>query len=263
MTMQWKFISTFTTDFIDDERFRHIKHTNMLSKRPKLLGSFRLEMQLNSRAPKDMYLSGRAEGLERNTKLFLSDAAFLSRQFTVIIEKGNFAAVTDYNTGGRRELRMTFDASPYPAREAYRVDRTSGPGLEDFYDWLSPDAVYQDGDAITAVVRFGSSHPSAPSHIKDPTTSNRSSSSTMCHINRTIWSCCKIEDTIVRCAHSSQFGTIIPQRCLRNFKVVKSESVSSLCSGCKGETDSDSTASVEAKVDVLVAAIGAVKTYSD
>ncbi|SMR59648.1 unnamed protein product [Zymoseptoria tritici ST99CH_1A5] len=142
MTMQWKFISTFTTDFIDDERFRHIKHTNMLSKRPKLLGSFRLEMQLNSRAPKDMYLSGRAEGLERNTKLFLSDAAFLSRQFTVIIEKGNFAAVTDYNTGGRRELRMTFDASPYPAREAYRVDRTSGPGLEDFYDWLSVRSFY-------------------------------------------------------------------------------------------------------------------------
>ncbi|SMR59649.1 unnamed protein product [Zymoseptoria tritici ST99CH_3D1] len=101
------------------------------------------------------------------------------------------------------------------------------------------------------------------SHIKDPTTSNGISSSTMCHINRIIWSCCKIEDTIVRCAHSSQFGTIIPKRCLRNFEVVKSESVTSLCSGCKGETDSDPTASVEAKVDILLAAIDVVKTDSD
>jgi hypothetical protein len=90
----------------------------MLAKRPTLLGAFRLKMQL----------LGGPDGL-------LSKAASLPRDFTVVIEKGNFAAVG----GGRfrRELRMTFDTSPYPLLDGYNRERRGGPPPEDLYEWLS------------------------------------------------------------------------------------------------------------------------------
>lgn len=65
----------------------------------------------------------------------LSKAAYLPREFTVIVEKGNFAAVRDYS--GQRELRMTFDTSPYPTREGYNHERRSGLTGDDIFETLS------------------------------------------------------------------------------------------------------------------------------
>ena len=130
--MQWKFIPTpprSTVDTLEDECFRHLKHTNILTKRPMFLGSARLHIQMSPI---------QAKGWSRR---LLSEAAYLPREFTIVVEEGNFAAVRDY----RHELRMTFDISPYPAPDAY--DKQSGSSLrgEDIVPWLNEPRSFYAG----------------------------------------------------------------------------------------------------------------------
>jgi hypothetical protein len=56
----------------------------------------------------------------------------------------------------------------------------------------------------------------------------------MCHTNHfTCSDCNKDEDKIIHCASASIFGTIVPQRCLRNYMVFKLEGVCSTCTTAK------------------------------
>jgi hypothetical protein len=120
ISMQWKFILTpprSTADILKDECFRH---TNILTKQPKFLGSARLHIQMGPPRTREW------------SRLLLLEAACLPREFTIVVEEGDFAAVQ----GWRHELRMTFDVSPYPALEAYSEYSTSCLRGEEIILWL-------------------------------------------------------------------------------------------------------------------------------
>jgi hypothetical protein len=119
MSMQWKFIPTpprSTADILEDECFRHLKHTNILTKRPTFIGSARLHIQLSPIQAKAW------------SRHLLSEAAYLLRGFTIVVE-----------------LRMKFDISPYPALDAY--DKQSGSSLrgEDIVPWLNEPRCFYAG----------------------------------------------------------------------------------------------------------------------
>jgi hypothetical protein len=59
----------------------------------------------------------------------------------IVVEKGNFAAVRGY----RHELRMTFDASPYPALEAYNEQSGSCLRGEEIIPWLNEPRSFYAG----------------------------------------------------------------------------------------------------------------------
>jgi hypothetical protein len=137
MSMQWKFIPTPprpTADILKDECFRH---TNKLTKQPKFLGSARLQIQMGPPQNREW------------SRLLLLEATCLPREFTVVVEEGNFAAVQ----GERYELRMTFDISPYPALEAY--NEHSGRCLrgEEIIPWLNEFRSFYAGQLPYGVVK--------------------------------------------------------------------------------------------------------------
>lgn len=137
LSVQWKPISTPrpTADIMNDESFRHLQHTNLLTKSPTLLGAGRLEIQLSP-------ISGKESRL-------LSEAVFQPRQFTVVLEQGNFAAVRDVRYG----QRMTFDASPYPTLVGYDHRRRGGPSPEELYELLSGSRSFYAGDLSDELVK--------------------------------------------------------------------------------------------------------------
>jgi hypothetical protein len=78
-----------------------------------------------------------------NDYMLLEDA-YLPRQFTITVEKGNFAGA-EY-TAGRCELRITFDTSPYPTLDAYNRERSrDGPRPDDVYEMLSRTSSFYAG----------------------------------------------------------------------------------------------------------------------
>ena len=119
MFMQWEFIATpprsTAADILKDDCFKHLGHTNILKKSPKFLGSARLRIQMRPIQAKEW------------SRDLLSETACLPRDFTIVVEEGNFAAVRD----DRHKLRMTFDISPYPALETYNEQSESSLRVED------------------------------------------------------------------------------------------------------------------------------------
>jgi hypothetical protein len=121
---------------MNEECFAHLKHTNMLTKRPTLLGCFHFEMQLSPIAPEKWNIPESCQWM-RTSELMLSDAAFLPRQFTVVVERGNFGAIN--HEAGRRVLRMTFDTSSYPTADGYNHNPRSGPPWDSLHEWLGQE----------------------------------------------------------------------------------------------------------------------------
>jgi hypothetical protein len=86
----------------------------------------------------------------------------------------------------------------------------------------------------------------------------------MCHSNRLFCYCGNVEDTTVRCAQTSQFGSIVPQRCLRNFKIVKAGGICFRCMGRLRQVSGGdpSILSLNAVAQILLAAVDEVATDS-
>ena len=114
------------------ENFKHLKHTNMLTSRPTLLGSSRLEIQLNPKLPEKSGRGWPRPFLRDLNDCMLLESAYRPRHFTIVVEEGNFAGAEF--AAGRCELRMTFDTSPYPTLEAYNRERRDGPDPDSVYD---------------------------------------------------------------------------------------------------------------------------------
>jgi hypothetical protein len=58
------------------------------------------------------------------------------------VERGNFNALHYH----RRELRMTFDVSPYPTLEGLNRERTYGPSPEEVHEMLTGARAFYAGD---------------------------------------------------------------------------------------------------------------------
>lgn len=76
------------------------------------------------------------------SRLLLLEAACLPREFTIVVEQGDFAAVR----GCRHDLRMTFDISPYPALEAYNEHSGSSLRGEEIIPWLNDFRSFYAGE---------------------------------------------------------------------------------------------------------------------
>jgi hypothetical protein len=128
VNMQWKSasLSRSTSDIMNEECFRQLKRNNWFAKRPTLLGFARLEIQLIPKPPKESTAGWDYRGI---SDCMLSEAAYLPRQFTIVVEKGNFEGAQ--YVAGRQELRLTFDTSPYPTADGYNQERTRGPPWKD------------------------------------------------------------------------------------------------------------------------------------
>ncbi|QIX02334.1 hypothetical protein AMS68_007851 [Peltaster fructicola] len=142
---RWRIISTVTLadDMINTEPFKKIQHINRLTRRPELIGALKLEITVEKVVPEKAHWPSVSELKANNTRM-LSEAAYSSRQFIVIIERGNFSAVQDDQ--GWRGLRMTFDKSPYPTLEGYNHDEgKGGPPRDWLYEWLNESNSFYAG----------------------------------------------------------------------------------------------------------------------
>jgi hypothetical protein len=77
ISLQWKFIPTLhrsPANVLDDECFKHLKHANISTKRPNFVGSGRLHVHMSPT---------QAKGWSRR---LLSEAAYLPRDFTIVVE---------------------------------------------------------------------------------------------------------------------------------------------------------------------------------
>jgi hypothetical protein len=71
----------------------------------------------------------------------LAGVACLPREFTIVVEESNFAAVQGY----RHEMRMTFDISPYPALEAYTKQSGRSIRADENIPWLNEPRSFYAG----------------------------------------------------------------------------------------------------------------------
>nr|POF22144.1 hypothetical protein CFP56_36230 [Quercus suber] len=118
------------------------KHTNPLAAAPAFLGRLQLEITLEN----SMAVSLTRFGFHHDSnEATLTVAAFLPRLFTVVIERGNFLH-EDYVgrfDSCRSALRLTFDVSPYPLLESYRLDRPyPSPPLDEWCRLLNGSRTY-------------------------------------------------------------------------------------------------------------------------
>lgn len=92
------------------------------SRKPQVLGKVKLQVNLNTTLAKSV---NRPQSLPPSpNEIYLCEAAFRPRTFTVTIEKGNFAPKFRVEREGdfriRYGLRLLFDKSPYPLREGFK-----------------------------------------------------------------------------------------------------------------------------------------------
>lgn len=91
--------------------------------KPQVLGKVRLEMTLNT-----TYANSLVKPIKTSipNDLYLSEAAFQPRTFTITIEKGNFApkpwaTIGHDDSRAQYGYRLLFDISPYPTREGLKT----------------------------------------------------------------------------------------------------------------------------------------------
>lgn len=68
----------------------------------------------------------------------LTDEAFLTRQYFLVLEKGTFITIDDAKSENRLaptySYRLRFHQSPYPSRETWK-DPTGAPDALKFWEW--------------------------------------------------------------------------------------------------------------------------------
>lgn len=96
--------------------------TTRWSRKPQVLGKVKLQINLNTTVAKSLI---RQQPNWPLSNLYLCEAAFKPRTFTITIEKGNFAPKLSVGREGnfrlRYGLRLLFDKSPYPLREGFKT----------------------------------------------------------------------------------------------------------------------------------------------
>lgn len=123
--MHWWIAAEF--DWVGEEESidQRVRVGEDAPRKPRLLGQFSIQMTLTTRRLEPFRAGDRFADYQIN-ELCLTDDAFMTRSFTVRLEKGCFMTPQDARVGRPNlltryyELRLLFDKSPYPELENWR-----------------------------------------------------------------------------------------------------------------------------------------------
>lgn len=136
--LQWRILPlSASVDKIMDDRL--FQHNNILTRKPRRLCCCRLELTLINKLPTSLIdkLTGKPWGWGEYWHVSqFAQSALLPRQFTVILEQGNFKVI--HEEGEKRfGLRLMFDKPPWPTFDGLSQQKQNHRGVQSNWDLMN------------------------------------------------------------------------------------------------------------------------------